>query len=353
MFAYVGCYTTRERQARGEGINVYRVAPSSGEWTHDQLVLELVNPSFLAADQSGRTLYSVHGDEEDVTAFAIDGENGRLAVLNRRKLGGRNGVHLSVAPTSRLLVTANYANGSVSVVPLEADGSLGERITTLALPGEPGPHRVQQPGSRPHFIQFDPAGRFVLVPDKGVDRIFVFRLDEREGRLVPNDPPFVMARPGAAPRHLAFHPTRPYAWVNNELDSTVTAYRWNGDHGILEPFQIVPSLPDSYTGVNTTAEIAVDPTGRFLYVSNRGHDSIGIFAIDRANGRLTPVGWGSSRGRRPRFFALDPPGRFLYVANEASDTIVTFRVDPETGVLDPTGQVIETGSPACIVFAGR
>jgi 6-phosphogluconolactonase len=352
MFAYVGCYTTRQRQARGEGINVYRVAPSAGEWTHVQLVPELVNPSFLAVDQQGRFLYSVHGDEDDVTAFAIDGESGRLSLINRQKLGGRNGVHLSVCETNRFLATANYANGTVSLVPLEADGSLGAHVATLSLPGEPGPHRVEQTGSRPHAIPFDPSGRFVLVPDKGLDRIFIFRLDEREGRLVPNDPPFVMARPGAAPRHLAFHPAAPYAFVNNELDSTVTAYRWDGERGILEPFQIVPSLPDSHTGVNTTAEIAVDPTGRFLYVSNRGHDSIGAFAIDPANGRLAPVGWEPTRGRRPRFFALDPAGRFLHAANEASDTIVTFRIDPQSGTLDPTGQVIETASPACVVFAG-
>lgn len=352
MFAYVGCYTTRKRQARGEGINVYRVAPSSGEWRHVQLVPDLVNPSFLAVDHSGRCLYSVHGDEDDVTAFAIGGDSGRLDLLNRRKLGGRNGVHLSIAPSSRCLVTANYADGNVSLVPLEADGALGAHIATSALPGEPGPHRVEQTGSRPHAIPFDPAGRFVLVPDKGLDRIFIFRLDEREGRLMPNDPPFVMARPGAAPRHLAFHPAAPYAFVNNELDSTVTAYRWDGERGALEPFQIVPSLPDSYTGANTTAEIVVDPTGRFFYVSNRGHDSIGIFAIDPASGRLAPRGWEPTRGRRPRFFTLDPAGRFLYAANEASDTIVTFRVDPANGMLDPTGQVIETASPACIVFAG-
>jgi 6-phosphogluconolactonase len=351
MFAYVGCYTTRERQARGKGISVYRVDPASGQWTYVALVPELVNPSFLAVDQGGRFLYSVHGDEEDVTAFAIDGESGRLSFLNRQRLGGRNGVHLAVAPTNRFLVTANYASGTVSVVPLEADGALGARIATLALPGEPGPHRVQQTGSRPHAIPFDPSGRFVLVPDKGLDRVFVFRLDEREGRLVPHDPPFVMTRPGAGPRHLAFHPAAPYAFVNNELDSTVTAYHWDAERGTLEPFQIVPSLPDSHTGPNTTAEIAVDPTGRFLYVSNRGHDSIGVFAIDKVSGRLAAVGWEPTRGRRPRFFTLDPAGRFLYAANEASDTIVTFRVDPQNGALDPTGEIIETASPACIVFA--
>lgn len=350
MFAYVGSYTTPERHARGEGINVYRVDPGSGAWSHLQLLGDLVNPSFLALDDAGRRLYSVHGDRDIVSAFSIEPESGRLVPLNRVTIGGENGVHLSLDPAGRFLVTANYANGTASVVPILPDGSLGERVTTIALPGEPGPHKTQQTGSRPHFIPFDPSGRFVLIPDKGLDRVFIYRLDVEEGALVPNDPPFVMARPGAAPRHLAFHPSAPFAWVNNELDSTITAHRWDRERGTLAPVQIVPSLPDTYTGSNTTAEIATDPAGRFLYVSNRGHDSIGIFAIDPASGRLTPIGWESTRGRRPRFFALDPAGRFLYAANEASDTIVTFRVDPESGMLDPTGQVVACASPACIVF---
>ncbi len=352
MYAYVGSYTTAERQARGNGINVYRMDAESGAWSHVQTVGELVNPSFLATGRGGRFLYSVHGDRDEINAFAVDGASGRLAFLNRRSAGGVNLVHLALDPASRFIVTANYKSGTLSSVPLESDGSLGDGVRTIALPGKPGPHRTEQASSHPHHIPFDPGGRFVLVPDKGLDRIFVFRFDGRTGELVPNDPAFVASRSGAAPRHVACHPAAPYAYVVNELDSTIATYRWDGVRGALGPVQIVPSLPASFTGDNTGSEIAVAPSGRFVYVSNRGHDSIGIFAVDGTSGILTPVGWQASGGAKPRFFALDPSGTLLYAANEASDTIVTFRVETASGKLEPTGQVIANASPACIVFSG-
>ena len=352
MLAYVGSFTTTKRKARGRGIEVYRVAPASRGWRHVQLVEDLVNPSYLAVDRRGRFLYAVHGDLDEISAFAIDAESGRLSFVNRQRAGGANLVHLAIDPTNRFIVTANYANGTLSVVPIEADGSLGARIRTLTLPGEPGPHKREQTGSHPHHIPFDPSGRFALVPDKGLDRIFVFRLDALQGRLEPNDPPFVETRRGAAPRHIAFHPSLPRAYVINELDSTVTTYRWDGERGELRPLQILPSLPDSFTGNNTGSEIAVAPSGAFVYASNRGHDSIAIFAIERASGGLTPIGWEATQGEKPRFFALTPSGRQLYAANEASDTIVAFRVNRTSGKLTPTGQTIESASPSCIVFSG-
>jgi len=353
MLAYVGSFTTKERKARGKGIEVYRVAPDSRGWSHVQRVEDLVNPSYLAVDRRGRFLYAVHADLDEISAFAIDAESGRLSFVNRQRAGGPNLVHLAIDPRNRFIVTANYANGTLSVVPIEADGSLGARIRTLTLAGEPGPHKREQTGSHPHHIPFDPSGRFALVPDKGLDRIFVFRLDALHGRLEPNDPPFVEARRGAAPRHIAFHPFLPRAYVLNELDSTVTTYRWDGERGELQPLQILPSLPDSFTGNNTGSEIAVAPSGAFVYASNRGHDSIAIFAIERASGRLTPIGWEATQGEKPRFFALAPSGRQLYAANEASDTIVAFAVDTTTGKLAPTGEPVESASPSCIVFSGE
>lgn len=353
MLAYVGSFTTSARKARGKGIEVYRVAPGSRGWSHVQRVEDLTNPSYLALDRQGRFLYAVHADLDEISAFAIDAESGRLSFVNRQRAGGANLVHLAIDAQNRFIVTANYANGTLSVVPIEADGSLGARIRTLTLSGEPGPHRREQTGSHPHHIPFDPSGRFALVPDKGLDRIFVFRLDALEGRLEPNAPPFVETRRGAAPRHIAFHPSLPRAYVINELDSTVTTYRWDGERGELQPLQVLPSLPDSFTGNNTGSEIAVAPSGSFVYASNRGHDSIAIFAIERASGRLTPIGWEATQGEKPRFFALAPSGLELYVANEASDTIVAFGVDTTTGKLTPTGQTIESASPSCIVFSGE
>ncbi|WGS18779.1 lactonase family protein [Bradyrhizobium sp. ISRA463] len=302
LFAYVGAFTTPERKGHGGGINVYRVDPTSGAWTHEQL-LEIVNPSFLTLDWTQRFLYAVHADLEEVSAHAIDKQNGRITALNRQSCGGKNPVHLSIDPTGRWIVTANYGAGSVGVVPVEKDGSLGPRSDLVNLPGEPGPDRKQQASSHPHDVVFDPSGRFIAVPDKGLDRIFVFRLDATSGKLTPADPPLVATRAGAGPRHIAFHPQMPFAYVINELSSSVATYRFDPQRGALQPIQILPSLPASYTGNNTGAEIVVAPAGRVVYASNRGHDSIAIFAVDQSNGTLTPVGWALTHAKSPRFFA--------------------------------------------------
>jgi 6-phosphogluconolactonase (cycloisomerase 2 family) len=239
----------------------------------------------------------------------------------------------------------------MSVFPINKDGSLAPYTDAIVPPGEPGPHRTQQTKPHPHHVLFDPSGRFVVAPDKGVDSVHVYRLDAASGKLAASDPPFVRSRSGAAPRHVAFHPAKPYAYVVNELDSTVTAYQWDSERGQLNPFQVIPTTPTTHTGNNTGSEIMVAPSGLFVYASNRGHNSIAIFAVDPANGMLGHAGWESTRGRTPRFFTLDPAGNLLYAANLDTDTIVAFRVDPRTGKLTPTGQVVETGSPSCIVFA--
>jgi len=301
LFAYVGAFTTPERKGHGGGINVYRVDPTSGAWTHEQL-LEIVNPSFLTLDRAQRFLYSVHADLEEVSAYAIDKQNGHITALNRQSCGGKNAVHLSIDPTDRWIVTANYSAGTVGVVPIEKDGTLGPRSDLVSLPGEPGPDRKQQASSHPHEAVFDPSGRFIAVPDKGLDRVFVFRLDAASGKLMPNDPPFVATRAGAGPRHIAFHPQMPFAYVINELDSSVTTYRFDAQRGGLQPIQILPSIPASYTANNTGAEIAVASSGGVVYASNRGHDSIAIFAVDRRDGTLKPVGWAPTHAKSPRFF---------------------------------------------------
>ena len=355
MFVYVGCYTVSGAKGRGEGITVYSMDGQSGDWTSVQLLSDVVNPSFLALDHAEDSLYCVHGGDNhrEVSAFAVDQQTGTLASLNTQPCGGRNPVHLSVHPTDRFLAVANYTDGSVAALPITPDGTLAPLTMVTTQTGALGPNAAEQSGAHPHHIPFDPAGRFLIVPDKGLDCIFVYRPDLAHGALVPNDPPFVRTRPGSGPRHAAFHPHLPYVYVVNELDSTITTYAYNTDYGILSPRQTTTTLPPTYTntGDNSGAEIAVAPSGRFVYASNRGHDSIAIFAVDQSTGTLAPVGWEPTRGSTPRFFALDPSGAFLYVANQGSDTIVTFRVDRETGMLTPTGQVLTTGSPVCIVFA--
>jgi len=357
--AYVGAFTTPDRKGHGGGINVYRVDPASGTWTHEQL-LEVVNPSFLTLDREQRFLYSVHADLDEVSAYAIDQQNGRITALNRQSCGGKNGVHLSIDPSGRWIVTANYSAGSVGVVPIEKDGSLGPRSDLVKLPGEPGPDRKQQASSHPHDAVFDPSGRFIAVPDKGLDRVFVFRLDAASGKLTPNDPPSVATRAGDGPRHIAFHPQMPLAYVINELSSSVTTYRFDAERGSLQPIQVLPSTPANYTGNNTGAEIAVAPSGRVVYASNRGHDSVGIFVVDPRAGTLTPVDWAPTHAKSPRFFGLDPSAKMLYAANadegfsteQNTDTIVPFSINQADGKLTPTGQVIKTNSPCTIVFAG-
>jgi 6-phosphogluconolactonase len=361
LFAYVGAFTTTDRKGHGGGINVYRVDPAAGTWMHEQL-LEIVNPSFLTLDRTQHFLYSVHADLDEVSSYVIDKQNGHITALNRQSCGGKNPVHLSIDPTGRWIITANYSAGSVGVVPIEKDGSLGPRADLVNLPGEPGPNRKEQASSHPHEAVFDPSGRFIAVPDKGLDRIFVFRLDGETGKLTPNDPPFVATHAGDGPRHIAFHRSMPLAYVINELGSSVTTYRFDAQRGSLDPIQIVPSTPPSYTGNNTGAEIAVSPSGRVVYASNRGHDSIAIFGADRHSGALTPVGWAPTHAKSPRFFGLDPAGKILYAANadegqggrgqQNTDAIVAFSINQADGKLTPTGRAIKVNSPCTIVFAG-
>ena len=351
LYAYVGCYTSEKRHARGDGIHVYRVDAETGAWTHIQRVGDLVNPSFLVMSRDGRFLYSVHGDETYATAFSVDPATGQLTVLNRAATGGSNGVHHAIDPTGRFLIVANYGSGTVAVMPIHPDGTLADAAQVTPLKGTPGPNRTEQAASHPHHIVFDRTGKFVVVPDKGLDRVFTFGFDSTGGRLIPTTQGCVAARPGSGPRHAAFHPTLPILWVLNEIGSSVTTYYWEAEHAGLRPVRILPTLPSDYVGENASAEIAVSPGGKFVYCSNRGHDSIAIFAAD-PEGMLTPAGWAKSQGKTPRFITFDPAGRQFYCANEQADTIVPFRQDSATGGLTPAGQPVKNASAVAIAFGG-
>jgi 6-phosphogluconolactonase len=350
MFAYVGCFTTAKRKARGKGIGLYRIDASSGAWELVEVFETIANPGFVALDSRQRFLYASHGDGDTVSAYAIDTHTRKLKFLNQQPSSGDNGPHLTVDPSDQYVVVAN--GPGLAVLPIQANGSLAPATDAVVPPGKEGPYKREQGlGAHPHQVVFDPAGRFVIAPDKGVDATHVYQLDLARGKLVPHDPPFVKSRYGAGPRHLAFHPSRPFAYLINELDSTVTTYRWDGVRGVLTPLHIVPTTPATFVGDNTGAEIAVAPSGNHVYVSNRGHNSIAAFAVDANDGTLAPLGWEATQGEKPRFFALDPAGKMLYVANEDSDTIVAFRLDAASGKPVPAGLVIPTGSPSCITFA--
>lgn len=348
LFAYVGSYTTPERHGQGNGINVYRVDRRTGAFAHVQHLGGLENPSFLAINGAGTRLYSVHGDRSEVNSFTIDGRTGHLTPLNRQPTGGYNPVHLAFDATAKFLAVCNYGTDSLAVFPVAEDGSLGPYRTLTTVTGTLGPHRIQQRTMCVHHIPLDRQGRFFYVPCKGSDAVVAYGLDTKRRILV--EAARVAARPGAAPRHIDFHPVKPLAYVINELDSTLTTYRQDRRSGALAPLQTIPSTPSEFTGYSTGAEISVDRAGRNVYVSNRGHDSIGVFAIDRAKGTLSPRQWVPTHGRTPRFFTFDPAQRFLYVANQDSRSIVGYRIRRD-GRLSPTRIRVTVGSPACIVFS--
>jgi 6-phosphogluconolactonase len=347
MFAYVGSYTTPGRQGHGNGINVYRVDARTGAFRHLQTLGGLENPSFLTINKERTRLYSVHGDRSEATAYTIDPLTGRIAVLNRQSTGGYNVIHLALDAAGRFLVVSNYGTDSIAALPIDKDGGLGAYSTLTTVAGTIGPHRREQGNIRPHHNPLDHEGRHFFLPCKGGDVVVSYRLDAKRGVAV--EAGRVASRPGAGPRHIDFHPTRALAYVINELDSTITTYAKKGP--ALTPIQTVPSCPDSFTGYSTGAEIAVDRAGRNVYVTNRGHDSVGVFAIDKAKGTLSPRQWVPTKGTVPRFFAFDPEERFLYVANQGSDTIFGYRRSAD-GKLSPTPIKVSVGSPACIVFNG-
>jgi 6-phosphogluconolactonase (cycloisomerase 2 family) len=350
--AYIGCRTTRERNARGNGITVARIG-RDGSWSQIQALDGIANPAFLAFDHHRRFLFTVHGDGTEVSSFAIDPAHGTLRFIGKQSCQGRNPVHLAVDPSNRFLIVANHLTAgdhvsNVAVLPIGEDGRIGAVSELVPLKGAVGPHRVEQPFAKPHQICFDPAGGLIAVPDKGLDRVHTFRLDA-SGKLRQAAPPLV-AREGAGPRHLAFHPRLPFAYVINELDSTVIAARVDAVAGSLVPFQILSALPDSFTGNSRGSEIAVSPDGALVFASNRGSDLVVSFAVDAKSGRLGPGKWQGSGGKTPRFFAVSPGSRALFVANEESDSIVRLAFD-RAGKLAAPAQVMTTGSPTCILFA--
>jgi len=347
-FAYVGCFTTEKRKARGKGIAVFSIHPDSGVWTFIEACDVVPNPHYVALDHTQQYLYSAHGDGSDICAYRRDRNTGRLTFLNKQPTGGYNSSHLVPDSSNRYIVLAN--GPGCAVFPINADGSLAPCSDKVVPPGEPGPYRHEQQGPHPHQSPFDSTGRWVVLPDKGLDALHVYRFDAVNGKLIPGNPLTTRARYGAAPRHMAFHASNGCAYVVNELDSTVVAYRWDDVHGKLTPFQRVSTTPQSHTGNNTGAEIMIAPSGRFVYVTNRGHNSIATFAI-AGDGSVTPIAWDSVQGARPRYFGLTPDGSRLFACNQDSHGIVEFSVDTTSGKLTPTGQVIETGSPSCIAFA--
>ncbi len=353
MLVYVGTYTT----GASEGIHIYRMNSASGALELAGKVTGVDNPSFLAVDRQHRHLYAVNEVAEfagrptgAVSAFSIDPRTGTLRRLNQRSSQGPGPCHLGVDRTGHHVLVANYSGGSVSVLPVDDAGQLGEATDFIQHHGAGiNPERPAEPHA--HSITLDPANRYAFVADLGLDRVMIYRFDATLGKLEPADDPWVEIKAGAGPRHFDFHPGGGYAYLINELDSTIVAFAYDGTSGTLREVQTAPALPRDYGGTSHCADIHVSPSGRFLYGSNRGHDSIVAFRIDEATGRLTYLGHEPTQGENPRGFAIDPTGEFLLVANQDTDTIVTFRIDRETGRLMPTGHVARVPTPACLKVA--
>ena len=353
LLVYVGTYTT----GKSEGIYRYRLDLRSGELKHAGTTSGVVNPSFLALAPNHRYLYAVNeiaqfeGKKSGaVSAFAVDQTTGELRFLNQQPTMGADPCYVDVDAEARFVLVANYTGGNVTVFPLARDGSVAE-ATDLKQGQGSSINRERQEGPHAHCIVLDPANRFAYSCDLGTDKIMIFQFDSRRGKLMPAAQPWVQVKPGSGPRHLAFHPSGKYLFVLSELSSTVTSFLRDPVKGSLKELQTLSTLPTDFTGTNTGADIHVSSDGRFLYCSNRGHDSIAIFQIAAGNSMLTAIGFELTRGSTPRNFGIDPSGKFLLVANQKSDNLVVFRRDLTTGRLNLTAHPVEVPSPVCLKFA--
>ena len=348
MLLYIG--TAAEADEEG-GIYVCRMDAASGQLTHVSKTPGINHASFQAIHPSGRFLYSVGVSGQDrsgiLRALAIDRSTGELTLLNEQSSRGAGPCHVSVDQTGRVLLAANYASGSVAALPIEDDGRLGEATGFVQHEGS-SVNESRQTGPHAHMILPDPTNRFALSPDLGTDKVMIYRMDPDRGTLTPNDPAFLEIHAGAGPRHLAFHPNGRTLYVINELDDTMVACSYDSSAGRVEAIQTIKTVPDGFSGTNYCSDVHVSASGKFVYGSNRGHDSIVICAVAE-DGTISVIGHEPTRGNFPRNFAIDPSGRLLLVANQNANNVVTLSIDSE-GTLTPTGLEIEAPSPVCLKF---
>lgn len=348
MLVYIGTYSKRG----SKGIYVYRMDAKSGVLTAvGDIGGSVENPSFVALHPNGKYLYTAcENGGGSVAAFALDAASGIPTLLNQQPAQGNGTCHVSVDHHGRNVLAANYGSGSIVALPIGPDGKL---LPATAAIQHTGPSKVnpsRQEGPHAHSINPDKKDRYAVAADLGLDKLLVYRLDSAKGILTPNDPPSTSTKPGAGPRHFAFHPNGKFGFVINELDSTTTSYRYDDSRGTLTEVQTLSTLPEGFTGASFPAEVAVHPSGKFLYGSNRGHDSIAVFAIDSSSGKLQPLGHTLTQGKNPRNFGITPSGDFLIAANQDTDNVVVFRIDTRTGRLTPTGQELSIPTPVCVRF---
>ena len=354
LLVYLGTYTG----AKSKGIYVSRLNVATGALSAPQLAADTPNPSFLAVRPQGDVLYAANEVDTfqgkptgSVSAFAIDKTTGRLTPLNQRSSNGPGPAHLSVDEEGRVVLVANYGGGSIAVLPIKADGSLDGPTSFVQHSGSSvNPDRQRAPHA--HEIIVDPSNRFVYVPDLGLDKVMIYRFDASTYALTASTPASASLKPGAGPRHLAIASSGRFAYVINELNCTITAFQRDLSTGALSEMQTISSLPPGVAQAKgfSTAEIALGPSGAFLYGSNRGHDSISVFSVDRASGKLTYVDNTPTGGKTPRGFGIEPGGAYLIAGNQNSDSVVVFKIDGATGKLRATGAPISVGAPVDVKF---
>lgn len=358
---FIGTYTEpilfgtgRILQGKGEGIYVYRLDTSSGSMKLCSIAQAGPNPSYLTFDPSHRFLYVVNELKEfdgaptgAVSAFSMDSASGTLRFLNRQPSHGTDPCHLIVDKTGRYVLVANFMSGSVCVLPIRKDGSLGDPTDLIQHQGS-SVDPIRQTGPHAHAVTLDDTGHYAFVPDLGLDKLMVYRFDPNRGKLEPNDEPWIDILAGAGPRQLVIHPGGGYAYLINELNSTVTAFRYEREQGSLRKIQTLSTLPEEFKGESACGELQISPSGKFLYGSNRGHDSIVTYAINQMDGTLSCIGHKSTQGKTPRHFIVDPDGVFLLVANQDTDSVITFRLDSASGELSATGHNTYVPTPVCV-----
>jgi 6-phosphogluconolactonase len=354
---FVGTYTDKE----SKGIYAYKFDAASAELAPLGIAAETTNPSFLAIDPTGRFLYAVNevqsykgASSGAVSAFSVVRLNnapqtGKLSLLNEVPSRGADPCYIAFDKTGKYALVANYTGGSVAVFPVQADGHIGETAAFVQHAGS-SVNKERQEGPHAHWIETTPDNHFAIAVDLGLDELLVYRFDEKTGALTANDPPYAKLDPGAGPRHFALHPNGKFAYVVNELQSSVTTFSFDPKNGALTKLTTVSTLPKGFSGANDTAEIHVHPSGKFLFASNRGHNSIALFSINRDSGALTPVDHFSTQGKTPRNFEIDPTGKLLLVANQDSNSVVVFRINQKNGRLTPTNHTIQVPSPVSLKF---
>ena len=348
---YFGTYTG----ALSKGIYHSTLDLASGQLSPPQLAAEIKSPSFVAIHPNRKFLYAVSEISDfqgkplgGVSAFAMDAASGNLTLLNQQSSEGAGPCHLVVDAAGKNALVANYGGGSVAVLPIDSAGKLSAASASIQHTGS-GADKSRQEKPHAHSINLDAKNRFAFAADLGLDKVLIYRFDADKGSLVANDPPAGVVAPGSGPRHFAFHPSGRFAFVNNEMTSSVTAFKYDAEKGSLTEVHTMSTLPHEVKG-NSTAETVVHPSGKFVYVSNRGHDSIAIFTFDEASGKLTAAGHSLTGGKTPRNFNIDPTGQFLLAANQGTNDVFSFRINSSTGQLTATGSKIEVGSPVCVRF---